>query len=340
MIPITKHTRDVLLEVAKKKKIYVEGNFLKILQAPNGDVEFEEYLKVCKEKDSTARRKRLQVTKQVQKQNKELVSKQEETDALMEELQIALESAKQSEEVANQLKEEAEKGMGKALEDLELMQKKTQFELISTIVKVALYVIIGVGVLTTVMYGLALLSGTDTQIIGSTWSNMFGIYTYYDILSLPFDRDINYPNQIQSKVDFRTLREETQNAILTLPIIQFTGDFKAGGLDNKQRLYLMSKMNQIYFVDTLKTNYAKCVTQLINVPDLSDKEVIERTDEHKSIQRILKSQSYRVTYNEIDYVIEITDEDSGTFTSIKYGDNFVMDYMLEKDILEYFYKNK
>lgn len=175
MIQITKHTRDVLLEVAKKKKIYVEGNFLKILQAPDGDVEFEEYLNICREKDSTARRKRLQVTKQVQKQNKELVSKQEETDALMEELQVALESAKQSEEVANQLREEAEKGMGKALEDLELMQKKTQFELISTIVKVALYVIIGVGVLTTAMYGLALVSGTDTQIIGSTWSNMFGI---------------------------------------------------------------------------------------------------------------------------------------------------------------------
>ena len=175
MIPITKHTRDVLLEVAKKKKIYVEGNFLKILQAPNGDVEFEEYLKVCKEKDSTARRKRLQVTKQVQKQNKELVSKQEETDALMEELQIALESAKESEEVANQLREEAEKGMGKALEDLELMQKKTQFELISTIVRVALVVIIGVGLITTLMYGIALTTGADTQIIGSTWSNMFGI---------------------------------------------------------------------------------------------------------------------------------------------------------------------
>ena len=167
-----------------------------------------------------------------------------------------------------------------------------------------------------------------------------GIYTYYDILSLPFDRDVSYPTQIQSKVDFKTLREETQEAILSLPIIQFTGDFKAGGLDKNQRLYLMSKLDEIYFIDTLKTNYAKCVTQLLNVPDLSDKEVIERTDEHKSIQRILKSESYRVTYNEIDYVIEITDEDSGTFTSIKYGDNFVMDYMLEKDILEYFYKNK
>ena len=175
MIEVTKHTRDILLEVAKKRKIYVEGNFLKLLKAPKDDTEFEEYLNLCKEKDSTSRRKRLQVTKQVQNQNKELVQKQEETDKLMIELQAALDSAKQSEEEANQLREEAEKGMGKALEDLELMQKKTQFELISTIVRVALYVIIGVGVLTTVMYGLALFSGTDTQIIGSTWSNMFGI---------------------------------------------------------------------------------------------------------------------------------------------------------------------
>lgn len=175
MIEVTKHTRDILLEVAKKRKIYVEGNFLKLLKAPKDDTEFEEYLNLCREKDSTSRRKRLQVTKQVQNQNKELVQKQEETDKLMIELQAALDSAKESEEEANQLREKAEKGMGKALEDLELIQKKTQFELISTIVRVALYVIIGVGVLTTVMYGLALFSGTDTQIIGSTWSNMFGI---------------------------------------------------------------------------------------------------------------------------------------------------------------------
>ena len=93
----------------------------------------------------------------------------------MVELKDALESAKRSEEVANQLKEEAEKGMGKALEDLDLIQKKTQFELISTIVKVALVVILSVGVITTVMYGIALMTGQDTQIIGSTWSNMFGI---------------------------------------------------------------------------------------------------------------------------------------------------------------------
>lgn len=167
-----------------------------------------------------------------------------------------------------------------------------------------------------------------------------GIYTYYDILSIPFNKDINHPEQVTCRVDFSKLKEETQQTLLSLPIVQFTGDFTAGGLDKEQRLYLMSKMDTVYFIDNLKTNYAKCVTQLLNVPDLSGKEVIERTDEYRSIRRILKSESYKVTYNEIDYVIEITDEDNGTFTSIKYGDNFVMDYMLEKDILEYFYKNK
>ena len=175
MIEVTEHTRNVLLEVAKTKKIYVEGNFLKLLKAPKGDKEFEEYLNLCKEKDKTTRRKRLEVTKQVQSQNKELVAKQEETDALMIELQEALESAKNAEWEAEKLRDEAEKGKEKALEDLDLMQKRSQFELIGTIVRVALVIIIGVGIVTTIMYGLAMLSGQDTQIIGSTWSNMFGI---------------------------------------------------------------------------------------------------------------------------------------------------------------------
>jgi len=175
MIEVTEHTRNVLLEVAKTKKIYVEGNFLKLLKAPKGDKEFEEYLNLCKEKDKSTRRKRLEVTKQVQSQNKELVAKQEETDTLMIELQGALESAKNAEWEAEKLRDEAEKGKEKALEDLDLMQKRSQFELIGTIVRVALVIIIGVGIVTTIMYGLAMLSGQDTQIIGSTWSNMFGI---------------------------------------------------------------------------------------------------------------------------------------------------------------------
>ena len=55
------------------------------------------------------------------------------------------------------------------------MQKRTQFKLINIIVKMAMYIIVGVGISATILYIVAMFSGRDTQIIGSTWSNMFGI---------------------------------------------------------------------------------------------------------------------------------------------------------------------
>ncbi len=168
MIEITEHTRNVLLEVAKKKKIYVEGNFLKLLKAPKGDKEFEEYLSTCKEKDVTARKKRLSVTKQVQSQNKELEKAAKDNEQLLEDLQVALAEAKTAEKAAQKLKDEA-------VEDLDILQKRTQFELIGLIVKVALIIIIGVGVITTLLYSIALLAGADTTLLGNAWSNMFGI---------------------------------------------------------------------------------------------------------------------------------------------------------------------
>jgi len=168
VIEITEHTRNVLLEVAKKKKIYVEGNILKLLKASKGDKEFEEYLNLCKEKDAASRKKRLSVTKQVQAQNKELAQAAKDNEQLLSDLQDALDEAKEAEKEAQKLKDEA-------VEDLDIMQKKSQFELIGMIVKIALFVICGVGIITTIMYGIALFSGHDTQIIGSTWSNMFGI---------------------------------------------------------------------------------------------------------------------------------------------------------------------
>lgn len=172
---VTEEVQKIFLTLAKEKRIYLEGNILKIIAAERGDKEFTEYLKTCKEKDSTARRKRLQVTKQVQKQNKELTAKEKQNSTLMEDLKVALREAEQSEEEAQALREEAEQGKEQALEDLELMQKKTQFELVGTIVRIALAVIVGVGIITSIMYGLAIVSNYDTQIIGSTWSNMFGI---------------------------------------------------------------------------------------------------------------------------------------------------------------------
>jgi hypothetical protein len=53
--------------------------------------------------------------------------------------------------------------------------KKSQSELIKTIVKVALGVIVGVGLVTTILYWMAIVTQKDTQIIGSTWSNMFSV---------------------------------------------------------------------------------------------------------------------------------------------------------------------
>lgn len=165
---VSKEVRDCLLEIQKTKRVSLEGNILKILEADEGDVEFKNYLFGSIEKDKDGRKKRLEITKQVQERNRELQISEEENIRINEELKIALQEAEDS-------KNEALEAKDIALNDLDVMQKKSQTELIGTIVKVALLVIMSVGVITTIMYGIAMMTGKDTQIIGSTWSNMFGI---------------------------------------------------------------------------------------------------------------------------------------------------------------------
>jgi hypothetical protein len=165
---VSKEVRDCLLEIQKTKRVSLEGNILKILEAEDGGNDFKNYLSVSIEKDKDGRRKRLEITKQVQERNRELQASEEENTRINEELKIALHEAEDS-------KNEALEAKDIALNDLDVMQKKSQTELIGTIVKVALLVIISVGVITTIMYGIAMMTGKDTQIIGSTWSNMFGI---------------------------------------------------------------------------------------------------------------------------------------------------------------------
>jgi len=174
-LKVTQHTRDILLKIAKEKKIYVEGNFLKLLEAEDKDVEFSKYLQLCKDKDQTTRRKRLEVTKQVQKQNKELEAAADKNSKLMAELKIALEETEKRKEEAEQAKSEAEKLRDSAISDLETLQKKTQFELVGRIVKIALIVIMGVGVITTTLFAYTLVTGQENPILESTWSNLFGI---------------------------------------------------------------------------------------------------------------------------------------------------------------------
>jgi len=89
-------------------------------------------------------------------------------DELSKNLQIELDNS-------NKLKDAIEVEKNAALNDLDATIKKSQSELIKTIVKVALAVIVGVGAVTTTLYWLAMITGKDTQIIGSTWSNMFSV---------------------------------------------------------------------------------------------------------------------------------------------------------------------
>lgn len=202
MIKIDDNTKKQLIELYQKKGIGLEGNITKLIERED-DEDFKEYLKDCESKDAEKRKKRLEMTKKIQKQNEELTSLNDENQRILTELQDTLENVEQSktafeqqnkelnewkttnirltEELrvemvrAEQSKLEAEAAKQNAENDLDLLQKRNQTELISTIVKVALYVIVGVGVITTGVYVFTLIVGKDTQVISATWSNIFGI---------------------------------------------------------------------------------------------------------------------------------------------------------------------
>ena len=202
MLIIDDKLKKELIDLLDEKNISLEGNLVKMIDS-NGDDEFQSYLTLCIEKDRENRKKRLEITKQVQNQNKELSQLNEQNQNIMQELQDALKDMEDSknhielqnreliawkqdnERMGLELRDEmiksenaridAENAKKAAETDLDLLQKKTQTELIGKIVKVALYVIVGVGISTTLMYIFSILTGKDTQMIGSTWSNMFGI---------------------------------------------------------------------------------------------------------------------------------------------------------------------
>jgi len=201
MIKLDKNSENNLIKLFESKNIGLEGNIIKLFESDN-DL-FKDYLKKCTDKDKDSRRKRLEITKQVQVQNKDLTILNEENQRMVEELQNTLisvedqnnqiesqnsellewklENEKISAELVESMKQSeqarvvAENAKNEAENNLDIVQKKTQFELINNIVKVALYVIIGVGCVTTGIYVYSMTIGKDTEIIGSTWSNMFGI---------------------------------------------------------------------------------------------------------------------------------------------------------------------
>lgn len=202
MITIDSNTKKTLMDLYTKKGIGLEGNITKLIDSEN-DGDFKKYLKDCETKDGDKRRKRLEMTKKIQKQNEELINLNIENQKIMDNLQSTLEEAKEqkvkievqnselidwreeNEKIQQELQKEmlnserariqAEEAKTNAINDLDILQKRNQTELISTIVRVALYIIIGVGVITTGVYVFTLIMGKDTQVISATWSNIIGI---------------------------------------------------------------------------------------------------------------------------------------------------------------------
>ena len=159
-IKLCKEDKQQFLDISKDRRVFLEGNIIKLIDAGSDDI-FKQYLLDAKAQDISNRKKRLEVTKQVQIQNRELIASQEENEKLMLDLKEAVKKADEAKDAA--------------LTDLDLMQKKTQFELIGKIVQVALWIIVGVGVFTTALFMFAMFADRDLTIIGNTWSNLFGI---------------------------------------------------------------------------------------------------------------------------------------------------------------------
>lgn len=160
MIKIDESTRKQLLDCYKDNEIVLEGHILKLIES-TGDQEFDLYLKEAIEKDALVRRKRIDEFKLVQTQNVQLQKSEKENEEIKKRLRDALTTAEQAKNLA--------------LGDLEELQKRSQVELIGTIVRVSLWIVCGVGIITTALFGISLFTGVDNKIIESAWSNMFGI---------------------------------------------------------------------------------------------------------------------------------------------------------------------
>jgi len=201
MIKLDKNSEDGLINLFESKNIGLEGNIIKLFETDNDKFKF--YLTKCAEKDKDSRRKRLEVTKKVQTQNNELSNLNQENQKILENLQLTLKEAEEqkikieaqneeltewrveNEKIQQDLQREmiksesariqAEEAKTNAINDLDILQKRNQTELISTIVKVALFIIVGVGIVTTAVYVFTLMMGKDTQVISAAWSNTFGI---------------------------------------------------------------------------------------------------------------------------------------------------------------------
>lgn len=163
MLKIKGNLRGDLLALYKDKGIALEGNILKLIDC-GSDEELSNYIKEVSDRDREIRKKRLDITKQIQAQNIELKELAEKNEEHKKQLELALKEAEEAKKKVEIAKKEVE-------QDLNVLQQKTQNQLVESIVKVSLAIIVGIAITVTIMFFVK----EDNQIVESAWSNMFGI---------------------------------------------------------------------------------------------------------------------------------------------------------------------
>ena len=167
-----------------------------------------------------------------------------------------------------------------------------------------------------------------------------GLETYYRLLLLPFDSNVLSPKQVTTTIDFNTLTSGVQTAIMSLPLVKFTGRFDSGGLDKRQQFYIMTTLKENFVVDTQGKNYARYVSRIKNLPDISHKNIEAFFESNEDISMLRRIEVYEMEYDGVMYKIEIVEENGGTFASVEYDGNYVMDVKLEEQIMEHFNKHR
>lgn len=138
-IRIEEPLRSRLLDLSKSNGVWLEGAILEIIDT-SSDRELEEYVKKAKAR---------------QDKNRNSLTQKDKTIA--------------------QLKEKLKTHDHPAKDPGGLLETKTKFRMIESIVKTALAVIFAVGGTVTALYVMAIFTGRETQLIGNTWSNLLGI---------------------------------------------------------------------------------------------------------------------------------------------------------------------
>ena len=66
------------IKLGEERGVSLEGNILKLIEPQSEN--FKDYIELAINKDSESRKKRLEITRQIQEQNKELAEKAKEND--------------------------------------------------------------------------------------------------------------------------------------------------------------------------------------------------------------------------------------------------------------------